>query len=430
MKKITLLFTMLFVASLSYAQSLPLDFEVPEDDAFTGFNGTAASVITDPGDPGNQVLQFVAGTDQWDGAAINLDTYVDLSNDATNTITFEMFVPAGSSNNHLLKFEGGSSGATELFFTTTVSNAWETISVNFGPGLGTEYPTLVIFTDAAAAGGSTTGTYLFDDINGPNGAMVPMEEVPAVAAPVPNTPDIEALSIYNDVPGYTNTWVQEYAFGTDGGETDLDPTAGVNNARRFTLGAAGWGQGRNSVTDITSYNYLQFDYWADSTTVTFTFFLIGNNGVVTEYKYKIGDSGQATITNNAWTHVEIPLSYFTGLGFAKTDFFQWKIDKEGTAGLVHVDNIYFSTNALSLDDLARNSFKAYPNPSENIWTLRSVNNEPINRVQVIDMAGRQVITMEPNSNEVAVDASQLNQGIYFVKIKTDLAEQSIKLVKE
>ncbi|MEE2802645.1 MAG: T9SS type A sorting domain-containing protein [Bacteroidota bacterium] len=354
MNKITCL-RFVFIGTIGFSQSMPIDFEVAEDDAWGAFNGTVATVLQDPTDASNTVLEMIGAGVDFDGAALNLDTYVDLSDDANNTISLRIWAPDATTRTHLLKLEGGSSGATELTFTTTMMG-WQTVNVDFGPGLGTEYPIIVIFTDSTP-GNTATGTYYIDDINGPNGAVIPNTPVPATAAPNPTAPAAEVLSIYSDTGGYTNTWNADYSFGSVN-TTDLG-NGSVNNTLLFNLAAGGWGQGTNTVTDISAYNYLQFDYWADSNSTEIRFFLIDDNGGVVEYWYEIGGSApQEAIANDTWTHVEIPLSFFemnapnnqagTG-GFSKANFLQWKIDASDNlqSDFVYVDNIYFSQNPVS-----------------------------------------------------------------------------------
>lgn len=420
MKKITLFFA-LIIGSYGFSQSMPIDFESPEDDNWGGFNGTVATVLEDPTDNTNTVLELAGAGVDFDGAALELDTYVDLSDDSNNTVSMRIWAPDATTRTHLLKFEGGSSGATELYFNTDMMG-WQTVNIDFGPNLGTEYPKIVIFTDSGS-GNTATGTYYIDDIDGPNGAVIPADEVPAGPAPEPTLPDNDVLSFYNDVPGYTNVWTAEYSFGTAPAEVDL----GGNNAWNFNLASAGWGQGRNAVVDISNYDTVEFDYWADSGTQTFTYFLIGNSGSVTEYTYKIGDSGQEAILNQQWVHVEIPLTYFEGLGFNKTDFFQWKLDKQGTAATVYIDNLLFSGNALSNDEFTTAEFTVSPNPSNTVWSLKG--QTQITAVQVFDLLGKEVISVQPNALEVELDASNLNTGLYLAKVASSTGTKTIKLVK-
>lgn len=430
MKKITLLFTLL-ITTISFSQSLPLDFEVAEDDSFGGFNGTVASVVVDPTDSGNQVLEMIGSGAEFDGAAIALDTYVDLSDDSNNTITMDIWAPDATTRTHLLKFEGGSSGVAELYFDTTVAG-WQTINIDFGPGLGNEYPTLVIFTDAGV-GNFTTGTYYIDNIDGPNGAVIPSDPEPSGPAPTPPFADSNVYSIYNDTNNYTNTFPVAYAFGTVT-TVDLDPSGDVNNALKYNFGVAGWGQGEGGPDDVSAYQYLTFDYWAgpSSGASGWNIELIDNDGTVTGFIYQF-TAPQQTIVEESWQTVSIPLTEFTNQGFDPTAFFQWKFDPLGqdvnNAQIVYIDNILFTTtDILNNEEFELSEVSVYPNPTNNNWNIKT-NNSTINSIQVFDLLGKQVLNLTPNSSETLIDASGLNNGIYFAKVSTDLGTKSIKLIK-
>uniref|UniRef100_UPI0030CA390C T9SS type A sorting domain-containing protein n=1 Tax=uncultured Flavobacterium sp. TaxID=165435 RepID=UPI0030CA390C len=78
-------------------------------------------------------------------------------------------------------------------------------------------------------------------------------------------------------------------------------------------------------------------------------------------------------------------------------------------------------------DLA--SFKAYPNPTKDTWTVTTKNTN-ISSIQVYDVLGRNVLSLKPNAIEAKIDASSLKTGVYFVKINTLNGSSSLKLVKE
>ena len=144
----------------------PIDFSDPEDSLFIGGDGAGVSVITDPGDAGNDVLQIVGNGQQWDHAQVTFCNAVDLSDDANNTVRFKMrSTTAGAAevNEHLLKFELGDPNNQELTFQT-VGQDWTDVEVNYGAGLGS-YGKLVLMVDWG--GGPSTavvGTYLVDDM--------------------------------------------------------------------------------------------------------------------------------------------------------------------------------------------------------------------------------------------------------------------------
>ncbi|WP_310559490.1 T9SS type A sorting domain-containing protein [Flavobacterium sp.] len=184
---------------LSGGVSLPLTFS-SADQLFTG-NGAPTSLVPDPMDATNQVMQIDGSVgDNWNNAVKNLNPGVNLSDDANNTITFRIN-PIGVTgvHSHLLKFEGA--GATEFFFTTTGSG-WQTITADFASGLGT-YPTIVVFPDAATL---DTGMYLVDDFKFASALSAPKFDKASIKMypnPMKNTLTIEAnssiqrVSVYN-----------------------------------------------------------------------------------------------------------------------------------------------------------------------------------------------------------------------------------------
>lgn len=84
---------------------------------------------------------------------------------------------------------------------------------------------------------------------------------------------------------------------------------------------------------------------------------------------------------------------------------------------------------LSVTNFEATEFKVYPNPTLNVWNLES-SNQLVNSVQVFNVLGKQVITLNPNSEEVTIDASELPTGLYFAKIYTNTGSNSVKLIKK
>ena len=95
---------------------------------------------------------------------------------------------------------------------------------------------------------------------------------------------------------------------------------------------------------------------------------------------------------------------------------------------IWVDDIT-NTGTLGVNDFKLASFKAYPNPSQDAWTIKT-NNQTISSVQLFDLLGKQVLTVNPNSSEAIIDASGLSKGLYFARINTTNGINSIKLIKK
>ena len=198
MKKITYFF--LIYNFLGFAQSLPINFDESTDPAyyFTCFDCNF-SLTSDPEDAANKVGQLTSYNYAEFGSAqtIDLDQYVDLSDNNNNTITFRIKPLNGTgSGKHMLKFSGGSTPfGVEVRFTTTGTN-WQTITANFGSGFR-NYRNLIIFPDFQSF---KTDVYLIDDIQG--ATNIAPRPKPTEDAPIPSIPAERVKGIYGET--YTN----------------------------------------------------------------------------------------------------------------------------------------------------------------------------------------------------------------------------------
>jgi hypothetical protein len=89
-----------------------------------------------------------------------------------------------------------------------------------------------------------------------------------------------------------------------------------------------------------------------------------------------------------------------------------------------VTKAYAFTPNLATTSFAKSNFKVYPNPSNTNWNFTSAK-DVITSIQVVDMLGKVVAT----STSTTVDASALTTGVYFAKVATASATETIKVVK-
>jgi hypothetical protein len=89
-----------------------------------------------------------------------------------------------------------------------------------------------------------------------------------------------------------------------------------------------------------------------------------------------------------------------------------------------VTKAYAFTPNLATTSFAKSNFKVYPNPSNTNWNFTSAK-DAITSIQVVDMLGKVVAT----STSTTVDASALTTGVYFAKVATASATETIKVVK-
>jgi hypothetical protein len=437
MKKITLLFAFLLISVLGFAQSdLLQDFETGGLGAT--FGSSSASLVANPSGTGQvAMLSSNAGGTVWQGVNMSLTQNVQLTTNKSMTMDVYSLTPISIAP----KVIGGLGGAPDS--TTSASHTgsgWETITFTFNQGLDNSttangvYSAFVIYYNWNISG-NTFGTpdnrvFYVDNIKGTAVAVVP-DPAPSTAAPVPNYPNAQVYSVYNDTNSYTTTFPIAYSFGHLAGEPDLDASATVNKAYKFNFGIAGWGQGE-AMANLSTYQFVSFDYWAQPGLPNgFRFVLISNNGGVTEHFYQVGTN--ETLVTGQWKKVEIPMSYFTGLGFASTNFFQWKVspfaNSVDNAGFVYVDNILFTTTSiLNTNSFEVSKVKLYPNPTSNILNVEA--SAAIQSLSVFNVLGQEVISRTATENIVSLDLSNLQAGIYVIKTNVDGTVSSTKFVKK
>lgn len=451
MKKITLLLFFFMSISCVYSQDLLLGFETTETGGVDGGpfgNGPAPVVEAGPGSNTTQVLKITGNPagEPWQGINLNLTSATNLT--ATQTMTIDVF--SDTEISFLVKATGGVGGPATVAAAVTHpgGSTWQTLSFTFNtvldsqgaPASGT-YNKFVIHTYWVAGetgffpGGNAiprpARTFYVDNIKGPLGAA-PVIPTPTTPAPVPTAPDAEVYSIYNDTNNYTTVFPFQYLFGVLSGEPDLDETSAVNKAFRFNFGIAGYGHGEANA-NISSYGFLSFDYWAQPGLPNgFRFVMISNSGGVTEHVYQVGT--QENLVTGQWKKVEIPLSYFTGLGFASTNFFQWKVspfgDSVDNAGYVYVDNILLTVNSvLSNETFTASQIKMYPNPASSVLNI-SAADQVIEKVSILNVLGQEVTSQQPNSNMTSIDVASLQAGVYVVKTMINGKSSSTRFVKQ
>jgi hypothetical protein len=428
---------------------LLLGFETAESGGVDGGpfgNGPAPVLEAGTGSNTTQVLKIVGNPagEPWQGINLNLTSPTNLT--ASQTMTIDVF--SADPITFLVKATGGVGGPATVAAQASHpgGSTWQTVSFTFNTSLDGQgalasgtYNKFVIHTYWVAGetsffpGGNPiprpARTFYVDNIRGPLGTP-PVIPTPATPAPVPTAPNAEVYSIYNDTNSYTTNFPVAYQFGTLSAEPDLDPTSVVNKAYRFNFGIAGWGQGE-AMANVSSYGFVSFDYWAQPGLPNgFRFVMISNNGGVTEHVYQIGTN--EPLVTGQWKRVEIPMSYFTGIGFASTNFFQWKVspflDSVDNAGYVYVDNILLTVNStLSNNTFTSTSVKMYPNPTNNFVNIDS--NESIDSISIVNVLGQSVMNKNVNSTSFTLDISELNAGQYFINLISGNGKVVKKLIK-
>ncbi|NNG27422.1 MAG: T9SS type A sorting domain-containing protein, partial [Ignavibacteriaceae bacterium] len=95
-----------------------------------------------------------------------------------------------------------------------------------------------------------------------------------------------------------------------------------------------------------------------------------------------------------------------------------------------IDDLVFGAyGTMSTKDFEIEGLKIYPNPANDAWTI-STTNQIIETVEIFNILGNRVLSINPNALSARLNASNLTAGIYFANITTELGSTSRKLIKQ
>lgn len=307
--------------------------------------------------------------------------------------------PASSDSSGAITYTSSNTGVATIIGNTTIHIV--------GPGV-----TTITATQAAASpflAGSTSTT------------LTVAAPVPAAPTP-PGRPAADVKSIFSDAytpvttMGYTgddntynNTWCAA--------NTSLVQVGG-NNANKITgLGCEGitFLAGRFSAEGFTRFH---MDIYTETPTQDKSFNFkfsnwSGGNSETNAFEYSATNANVLPSVNpGTWISIDIPLSSFTAIGGTNnTDFVQFVITSD--LGTVYYDNLYLHKNTLATSSFEAANIKMYPNPATTRFTIDAL--ASVEKVSVYNLLGQEVITKNTNSQQVTLDISDLQVGVYVVK---------------
>lgn len=425
-----LLILLLLTGGMISAQTLPIDFETGTF-TFTDFDGGQATVLTNPDQSGINTsancAQMIKNAGQvWGGSLLEMAAPIDFS--VNKIFKVKVWSPRVGAR-LLLKVEDLNNGG--IFFekedTTTVANAWEELTFDYSTiNTSNSYQKIVFIFDLGTAGdGSANFTFYFDDI-----------QLVASSGPILNQIDLP-ITFEDTMTDYTMT-----DFGGNASMVVADPTNSSNTVAQVEKTAAAqlWagttmstGNGlANAIPFSAGNTIISVAVWSpdagipirlkaeDKTAPTISVETETNTTVasaweVLEFDFSNEVSGTAAIDfNNTYDLLSIFFNFGTdgATAGAKTYYF---------------DDVYFGI-LISNDVGLGTEVSYFPNPAHDRVAVRSDIN--IDQVQVFNLVGQKVIDMTPASNEVTVDVSMLEAGMYIFVTESEGQRDTFRVIKE
>jgi endoglucanase len=471
MKKITLL-CILLAMSFGYAQTLA-SYTFDDAAAITGWNGVAnAAGADDSGTNPEASLAYNAtgnGTGALEISGVNseagigkafifelLNTGFDYQGSGSINISFDVKFDGvyqsaafhlstetpGLGVTNFFDLQGGINGSTWTnlnYDVSSISNANTTLKISFQIAAGAVIDAggtvlidniVITGTPATCSDGVQNGDETDVDCGGTTcDACLPPG--PQTAAPTPPArAATDVVAVYSDA--YPTSSIDPINYdqgwcglpGIEGTTADGDPVI------KF-IGGTGDCQGigfESDLQDLTSFTHIHVDLFIKANTnligKVFNMKIVPSVGAESLFLSIDINGLSPAVTTGTWYSFDAPIT-FSG---PTVDIKQMGITSN-LQNVVWYDNLYFHKNTvLSTEDFDKTSFSAYPNPTNDNWTVKT-SNERISSIQVYDILGKQVMTLNPNAAEVKIDATKLSKGLYFATIRTEAGSESLKLIK-
>jgi len=310
-----------------------------------------------------------------------------------------------NSESYLMPLLGGTTIIPQITLATTTDTSATTIITQ-----ATSIPGEAS-VEVKSQDGSVTKTYSISFYIG----------APNINAPTPPSREsTDVISIfsdsYNNIVGanYNPNWQQS---GFASANTEFQPTGSGNAVLAYT-NFSYQGIELNSSQDLTLMEYLHLDVWTVNGVNPSVIVISSGN----EIPHTLGNN------DGSWQSINIPVAGITG---DISNAIQLKfIGGNGYSNDIYIDNLYFWKEAsLGIIDFEKLNFTAYPNPTNDNWTIKT-ENVKIASIKVFDVQGKKVLSIEPNSNETVIEGANLKNGLYFAQIKTNSSSKLIKLIKK
>jgi hypothetical protein len=92
-----------------------------------------------------------------------------------------------------------------------------------------------------------------------------------------------------------------------------------------------------------------------------------------------------------------------------------------------IDAISFEDVVLTINEVESNVFKAYPNPVTDLLYLST--QEVVDMVEVYDILGHNILSINPGIISPKIDLSSLSSGSYFLRANVGNQSKTLKIIK-
>jgi hypothetical protein len=357
----------------------------------------------------------------------------------TKKMTVDVFSPLAGIPIQITLEDSSIAGATNYpdgrhsiyLGTTTVANQWETIELSYDsrPDQTMSDTTLTSVILLFNGGTNTNDTYYFDNLFGPefNNQCDGLVSNPSVDFAdwdcnwnLGFCPSASACASFDYMSGWLNQ-----AYNPD--NTSMNTSKYSGSYTRNPDGNTGEdvliAYFTEGALDLSINQYFNFKAYGPPRPIYMSFQDAGNSELLA--------FNSALSSNNQWQQFSVDLSSVASQSITRFVMF---LDQ----GVVNwdtyfLDDFNLSSAPLAIDNIFDNdNITIYPQPATNTLNVEiKRNNKEINKLQLFDIKGCLLLSKSINQDNISLDVSGFDSGIYFVKIQSDktVFTQKIQITK-
>lgn len=116
--------------------------------------------------------------------------------------------------------------------------------------------------------------------------------------------------------------------------------------------------------------------------------------------------------------------------------FRFEMGTDGCNGVEgwYLDELYvYNCSTLAVEDVKKqNGISVFPNPTSGFVTIQNTKNSDLKTVEIYNVAGQLIKNFKLNSgtNKASLDMSQLLNGTYILKVKSESENNTVKVIKK
>ena len=387
-------------------------FENPNPASQVNNSSLCAQYVRNPGET-YDVIVIVAN-----GPFSDLTDYLN----GSKKMTVDVFSPAVGIPLQITLEDSAIAGATNYpdgrhsiyTATTSVANEWETIEFTFDSRPDNTVPdanvtSLILLFDI---GNNTNDTYYFDNLYGPE---FNNQCDAVIVDPSVNFADWDCNWNLRICPSATPCASYDYISGWLNQTYNPDPST-INSSKysaEYTRNPDQMGEDvliayfSNGSLDLSVNKYFNFKLYGPPRPIYVSFQDAGSNEI---YAFN-----SVLSSNNQWQQFTVDLSSVSNQNI---DRFVLFLDQSVVNwDTYYLDDFHLSDIPLETQFLeVSGDIKIFPQPAKNVVNISSVNS--ISSVSVLDITGKSISNTSflKNKNNVTIDISTLDAGVYLVSV--------------